>query len=66
MAKLVKMEYINDVNVYKCELTEEMLALWNEDRDAFWDKYSEEIEEMWEFSHDEVGDPNDEYYLEEE
>ncbi len=49
MTKLVKMEYINDVNVYKCELTEEMLALWNEDRDAFWDKYSEEIEEMWEF-----------------
>ena len=66
MAKLVKMEYINDVNVYKCELTDEMLALWNEDKDAFWDKYSEEIEEMWEFSHDKVCDPNDEYYLEEE
>lgn len=66
MTKLVKMEYINDINVYKCELTDEMLKLWNEDQEAFWDKYGEEIEEMWEFSHDKVGDPNDEYYLEEE
>ena len=58
MAKLVKMEYINDVNVYKCELTDEMLALWKEDQDAFWDKYGEEVEEGFEFSHDNVGDPN--------
>jgi hypothetical protein len=65
MARLIKMEYINDVNVYKCDLTDEMLSLWKEDEYAFWDKYGSEIEDMWEFSHDKVGDPEEEYRLEE-
>jgi hypothetical protein len=66
MARLVKMEYINDVNVYKCELSEEMLELWKEDQDAFWEKYGDEVEEMLEFSHDDVSDPSEEYLIEED
>ena len=33
---------------------------------CFWDKYVEEVEEGFKFSHDNVGDPNNEYYMEEE
>jgi hypothetical protein len=65
MAKLIKMEYLNDVNVYECELTDEMLALYKKDEVAFWEKYGDELEGMWEFSHDKVGDPEEEYKLEE-
>ena len=66
MAKLVKFEYINDINVYKFTLTEEMLQLWNEDEEKFWEKYGDEVEAGFEFSHDKVGDPNDEYTIEED
>jgi hypothetical protein len=66
MAKLVKFEYINDLRVYKFPLTEEMLQLWNEDEEKFWEKYGEEVEDGFEFSHDKVGDPNDEYSIEED
>ena len=59
------MEYLNDVNVYECELTDEMLALYKKDEVAFWEKYGDELEGMWEFSHDQVGDPEEEYKLEE-
>lgn len=60
------MDYINDVNVYKCELTNEMLELWKEDQSSFWQKYGVEVEEMFEFSHDKVGDPSEEYRIEED
>ncbi len=66
MARLVKLDYINDVNVYKCELTDEMLELWKEDQSAFWEKYGVVFEEMFEFSHDKVGDPSEEYRVEED
>ena len=66
MAKLIKYEYINDIHVYKCDLTDEMHQLWKEDEDAFWVKYGMIVEEKMEFSHDKVGDPNDEYQLEED
>jgi|GEM_PF-3659771 hypothetical protein len=66
MARLVKMDYINDINVYKCELTDEMLELWKEDQSAFWEKYGDEVEEMFEFSHDNIGDPSEEYMIEED
>jgi hypothetical protein len=43
-----------------------MHQLWKEDEDAFWVKYGMIVEEKMEFSHDKVGDPNDEYELEED
>jgi len=66
MAKLVKLEYINDLRVYKFSLTADMLQLWKEDQEMFWEKYGSQIEAGWEFSHDKVGDPNDEYEIEED
>jgi hypothetical protein len=66
MANLVKYEYINDLRVYKFTLTEEMLQLWNEDEEKFWGKYGDEVNDGFEFSHDKIGDPNDEYSIEED
>jgi len=66
MAKLVKFEYIKDLNVYKFPLTEEMLQLWKEDQEKFWEKYGDEVEEGFEFSHDKVGNTHDEYDIEED
>jgi hypothetical protein len=61
MATLRKYEYINDLNVYEVELTDEQLKLYNEDEDQFWELYGSDLD--WEFQFDKVGDPNEEYKL---
>lgn len=61
MAKLRKIEYINDIHVYEAELTEEQLEIYNEDEDKFFSEIASDLD--WEFSHDKVGDPNTEYEL---
>ena len=43
-----------------------MFELWNKDQEAFWEKYGDEVEEKFEFSHDNVGDPSEEYMIEED
>ena len=64
MAKLRKYETVTDINVYEVELTEEQLNHYNEDEDAFWDEYGDELD--WEFEYDKVGDPDTEFELIEE
>jgi hypothetical protein len=61
MARLRKYEYINDIYVYEVSLTEEQLKLYNEDQDRFWDEVGYDLD--FEFTHDKVGDPNEEYEL---
>lgn len=64
MAILRKYEYINDINVYEVNLTEEQAKLFEEDEEKFWDEYGVDLE--WDFIYDKVGDPNDEYELRDE
>ncbi len=66
MAKLRKIETIKDVIYYEAELTDEQLALYKENEDAFWEKYAEEISEKWEQTEEEAGSPSNDYELVEE
>jgi hypothetical protein len=55
MAKLIKIE--TDYRFYAVELTDEQLALYQKDEDAFWENYEmiEELEENMEFVKDKDG-----------
>ena len=61
MAKLRKYETVTDINVYEVELTDEQLNVYNEDEERFWDEFSDELD--WEFSYDNVGDPDNEFEI---
>ncbi len=62
MPTLVKKVFVKELQVYTFEISNEMAQLFNNDEDAFWDRYdSEELE--WEFSHDKV-DEEEEYEVE--
>ena len=62
MAKLIRIE--TDYRFYAAELTDEQLALYEKDEDAFWenDEMVEEIENEMEFVKDKDG--GTEYYIE--
>lgn len=62
MAKLIRLE--TDYRFYAAELTDEQLALYEKDEDAFWENYEmvEEIEDKMEFVKDKDG--GTEYYIE--
>lgn len=62
MAKLIRLE--TDYRFYAAELTDEQLALYEKDEDAFWenDEMVEEIENEMEFVKDKDG--GTEYYIE--
>lgn len=62
MAKLIRLE--TDYRFYAAELTDEQLALYEKDEDAFWenDEMVEEIENEMEFVKDKNG--GTEYYIE--
>jgi len=63
MATLRKYETVTDINVYEVELTDEQLAMYQEDEDLFWEKFDNDLD--WEFSYDKVGDPELEFELRE-
>jgi hypothetical protein len=62
MAKLIRLE--TDYRFYVAELTDEQLALYEKDEDAFWenDEMVEEIENKMEYVKDKDG--GTEYYIE--
>lgn len=62
MAKLIRLE--TDYRFYAAELTDEQLALYEKDEDAFWENLEmvEEIEDKMEFVKDKDG--GTEYYIE--
>jgi len=62
MAKLIRLE--TDYRFYAAELTDEQLALYEKDEDAFWenDEMVEEIENKMEYVKDKDG--GTEYYIE--
>lgn len=66
MAQLRKIETVKDVFYYEVTLTEEQLALYKENLDAFWEKYGEEVAEKWVSTGDEAGSPSNDYELVEE
>ena len=61
MAILRKYETATDVNVYEVELTDEQLAVYNEDEDLFWEKFDSDLD--WEFAYDKAGDSELEFEL---
>lgn len=61
MATLRKYETVTDILVYEVELTDEQLKIYQEDRDKFWDEVADDLD--WDFSHDNVGDPEIDYEL---
>ena len=61
MAILRKYETVTDVNVYEVKLTDEQLAMYQEDEDLFWEKFDSDLD--WEFTYDKVGDPDFEFEL---
>lgn len=63
MATLRKYETVTDVIVYEVELTDEQLALYNEDEDLFWEKFDSDLD--WDFAYDKAGDPELEFELKE-
>ena len=66
MAQLRKIETVKDTFYYEVTLTDEQLALYKENPDAFWEKYAEELSEKWEATGDDAGAPSDDYELVEE
>jgi hypothetical protein len=61
MTILRKYETVTDVNVYEVKLTDEQLAMYQEDEDLFWDRFDSDLD--WEFIYDKVGDPDFEFEL---
>ena len=64
MAILRKYETVTDINVYEVELTDEQLAMYQEDEDLFWEKFDSDLD--WEFTYDKAGDPEFEFELKEQ
>ena len=54
MAILRKYVTTTDLNVYEVELTDEQLAIYQEDEDRFYDEVMDDLEFEW--VHDKAGD----------
>ena len=61
MATLRKYVATSDINVYEVELTDEQLAIYQEDEDRFYDEVYDDLEFEW--IHDKIGDEDIELEL---
>jgi hypothetical protein len=64
MATLRKYVTTTDLNVYEVELTDEQLAIFQEDEDRFYDEVMDDLEFEWVY--DKAGDEDWELELKEE